>query len=339
MIFMPYYFFFICIMFLGIFVCISSCRWLYIWIGLEINLLSFIPLIICGSNDIESEGAIKYFLVQSLGSSLILLSYFSFMIFLVGFTYGFKLYSWILISSLIVKIGVFPFHYWLPQVINRASWFNCFLVSVVQKIAPSFIMCFMLQGEGFIFTLILGSLGSVFGGFNGIGQRQLRIILAYSSIGHLGWIMCSMYFSFYVFIYYYIIYRFIRSGLILLLSVYPFKVVNLSRLNHTPSPFIIFISLSFLSLSGLPPFLGFYSKLLVIYYMVYFNMSFYSVGLLIGSLINLFYYLRIFFNLYVLSLYKSLYTQSMVFFGFFSFMFSVVLNLSYFGFGFLYLLF
>jgi len=336
---MPYYFFFICIMSLGIFVCISSCRWLYIWIGLEINLLSFIPLIICGSNDIESEGAIKYFLVQSLGSSLILVSYFSFMIFLVGFTYGFKLYSWILICSLIVKIGMFPFHYWLPQVINRASWFNCFLVSVVQKIAPSFVMCFILQGEGFILIIVLGSLGSLFGGFNGIGQRQLRIILAYSSIGHLGWIMCSIYFSFYAFIYYYIIYSFISSGLILLLSVCPFKVVNLSRLNYIPLSFIIFISLSFLSISGLPPFLGFYSKLLVIYYMVYFNIAFYSAGLLIGSLINLFYYLRIFFNLYISSLCKSLYTSPAAFFGPFLFMLSIVLNLSYFGFGFLYLLF
>merc|ERR1712176_1628856 len=71
--------------------------------------------------------------------------------------------------------------------------------------------------------------------------------------------------------YYYIIYSFISSGLILLLSVCPFKVVNLSRLNYIPLSFIIFISLSFLSISGLPPFLGFYSKLLVIYYMVYFN--------------------------------------------------------------------
>jgi len=339
MIFMPYYFFFICIMFLGIFVCVSRCRWLYIWMGLEINLLSFIPLIICGSNDIESERAIKYFLVQALGSSLILFSYFSFIVFLVGLIYRLKLYSWILICALILKIGIFPFHHWLPQVINRASWFNCFLVSVIQKIAPSFIMCFIMQGESFIVIMVLGSLGSMFGGINGIGQRQLRVILAYSSIGHLGWIACSIYFSFYVFIYYYLVYGFIRSGLILLLSLCPFKVVNLTRFNYIPLSFLIFISLSFLSLSGLPPFLGFYSKLLVVYHITYFDIGLYSAGLLIGSLINLFYYLRIFFNLYVLSLYKSLFTQATTILGPLLFLLSIILSFSYFGFGFLYLFF
>ena len=121
MIFIPYYFFFICSILFGILISISSRSWLYIWMGLEVNLLSFIPLIVCGSNDIESEGAIKYFLIQALGSCIVLFSYFSFMNFVNYNLYMFDFGSYILIFGLILKMGIFPFHHWLPQVMGSVS--------------------------------------------------------------------------------------------------------------------------------------------------------------------------------------------------------------------------
>jgi len=340
MIFIPYYFFFVSSILFGVFISISRCRWLYIWIGLEVNLLSFVPLVVCGSNNLESEAAIKYFLVQALGSCVILFSYFSFMNFINCYVFGYRIYSYIIIIGLILKIGIFPFHHWLPQVMNRVSWFNCFLLSVIQKIAPGFILCFIMYGHGSFLFFILGSLGSVFGGYNGINQRQLRVILAYSSIGHLGWILCSIHFSFFVFFYYFIIYSLISSGLMLLLNLCTFKVINLNGFINIPLVYIIFIWLSFLSLSGLPPFLGFYSKLLVIYYMVYFKKRIFCSLLVFGSLINLFYYLNIFFNLYITSVFKNIFFKEYVFFYKpLLLALSIILSFSYLSFGFLYLIF
>jgi len=339
MIFMPYYFFFICSILFGIFISISRSTWLYIWIGLEVNLLSFIPLIVCGSNDIESEGAIKYFLIQALGSCIILFSYFSFINFVNYYLYIFNFGSYILIFGLILKIGIFPFHHWLPQVMGSVSWFNCFILSVVQKLAPSFVLCFIMCGHSSNIILLLGILGALFGGLNGINQTQIRVILAYSSVGHLGWILCSIFISFFVFIYYYLIYVFIRSGLILLLNVSPFKIINLNRFNYVRPAYVVCISLRFLSLSGLPPFLGFYSKLLVIYYIIYFGKGLYCLGLIVGSLINLFYYLRIFFNIFILSSFKRAYIKNVIIFRPFRFLISFFLRISYLGFGFLYLFF
>ena len=88
--------------------------------GLEINLLSFIPLVVCRLGEIEAESRLKYFLVQALGSSLILLGGFS----LINYPNSiitFYISSFFLICSLIIKIGIFPFHFWLPHVMGGLS--------------------------------------------------------------------------------------------------------------------------------------------------------------------------------------------------------------------------
>jgi len=338
MIFIPYYFFFLGVMFLGRVISLSSSRWFYIWIGLEINLLSFIPVIICGSNDIESEGAVKYFLVQALGSCIILLGYFSFLrMRFLGTDFISVIPRYITFFSLIIKIGIFPFHHWLPQVIRRVRWFTCLLLSVLQKLAPSLILCFIVFSFSSSFLLLLGSIGSLFGGLIGINQSQLRVLLAYSSIGHLGWMLSSICLSFFVFFSYYLIYSFIRIGIIFLLSIYPVKLVNLRRFGRIPNFFILLLGLRFLSLAGLPPFLGFYSKLIVLICIVGANKFLFAAILIIGSLINLFYYLGIFFNLYIVSLIRGFSLNFKAFKSYYLIVLSFFIRLSYFGFGLFYI--
>lgn len=117
MIFIPYYFFFVVTLVLGTFIRISSSNWLYIWIGLEINLISFIPLIMASRVDCETERRLKYFLVQALGSGLLLfgaLRYINYPNSLIRDWLG----SYILVFRLIIKLGIAPFHFWLPHVIR-----------------------------------------------------------------------------------------------------------------------------------------------------------------------------------------------------------------------------
>ena len=78
--------------------------------GLEINLVSFIPLMMSSQRMLETERALKYFLVQSFGSGLLLFGVFFYRIFFY-LNYFMEICLYLLVFSLMVKLGVFPFHY------------------------------------------------------------------------------------------------------------------------------------------------------------------------------------------------------------------------------------
>lgn len=184
MIFMPYYFFFFSTLVFGTFISISSCNWLYVWMGLEINLISFIPLIMSSGVDIETERRLKYFLIQALGSGILLFGS------LVEMNYPNSMIpDWlgvcILVMSLMVKLGMAPFHFWLPHVMGGIRWISCLILSVWQKIGPLFVLSsFFFRSRYYVY--LSSCLGALIGGVGGMNQRQIRVLLAYSSIGHIG---------------------------------------------------------------------------------------------------------------------------------------------------------
>jgi NADH:ubiquinone oxidoreductase subunit 2 (subunit N) len=84
-----------------------------------------------------------------------------------------------------IKLGMAPFHFWLPHVIGGIRWVSCVVLSVWQKVGPIFILrSFVFSWRLYIF--IFAALGAIVGGVGGINQSQLRVLLAYSSIGHMG---------------------------------------------------------------------------------------------------------------------------------------------------------
>jgi len=95
----------------GTFVAVSASSWFTAWLGLELNLLSFIPLISSKSNLYSSEAALKYFLIQALGSALILAAAPGFLLNLIE-------PQVIILSALLLKIGAAPVHFWFPSVIQ-----------------------------------------------------------------------------------------------------------------------------------------------------------------------------------------------------------------------------
>jgi len=295
---MPYYFFFIIILFRGTIISISSINWVYVWMGLEINLLSFIPLLVCGVSELEVERSLKYFLVQALGSSFVLFGCFS----VINYPHvilSIYMRNIILLFSFIIKLGIFPFHFWLPRVMGGLSWISCLLLAVWQKVGPLFIIIRVIKNIYCWILLIFGCLGSIIGGVGGINQSQIRILLAYSSIGHIRWIFIGIVCSFNVTFYYYIIYRFIIISIISIIYIYPSKIVNLINFRLIPFFFILFMCVLFLSLAGIPPFFGFFPKLILINLMIDINIHIYILILILGSLINIFYYLNVFFNLFI----------------------------------------
>lgn len=302
MIFIPYYFFFFTTLVIGTLMRISSFNWLYVWMGLEINLISFIPLIISSSVDIETERRLKYFLVQALGSGLLLFGS------LVYINYPNCLIldwmsTYIILFSLMIKLGMAPFHFWLPHVMSGIRWISCILLSVWQKVGPLFVLSSFIYYSSFYINLICG-LRAIIGGLGGINQTQIRVLLAYSSIGHIGWIFASIIYSFSLFLIYFLVYRLINLSIILLIDFASLKMTNLIRVKGLSIFIIIILCLLFLSLAGLPPFLGFFPKWIVIIKLIEDQIYLLRLVLIFGSLINIYYYLNIFFNIFINSFFR-----------------------------------
>jgi len=147
-------------------------------LGLEINLFSFIPLINQSDKFYETEGIVKYFLPQALGSGILLLSSFVFL--------SNDFFVSILFFRLLIKAGAAPFHYWVAPVTCCLSWPMVFILITWQKIGPVFALrsfVNMIEGDMLCFFAVLGRLVGGFGGWN---QTQIRPLLGYSSIGHTG---------------------------------------------------------------------------------------------------------------------------------------------------------
>lgn len=292
---------------IGTLISISSNSWISAWIGLEINLLAFIPLITANKNLISREAALKYFLIQALASSILLftviISLLKSNLFLQINPQLINFNNIIIISSLLLKIGAAPFHFWFPRVIEGLPWLNALTLMTWQKIAPiiliSYILIKTILYPVIIISVIIGSLG-------GLNQTSIRKIIAFSSINHLGWIITAIYSNENLWLIYFLIYSLLSTNLIIFFNA--FKIIHINQL------FSIFIDskilklslfLNILSLGGLPPFLGFIPKWLVIQYLTINRQSFIIVVITTATLITLFLYIRLCYSAFIINYYEN----------------------------------
>nr|ATZ69811.1 NADH dehydrogenase subunit 2 [Conus ermineus] len=305
---LPFGLMFLFVMGFGTMLSLSSVHWLGIWAGLEMNLIGFLPMLIYQKKISESESAVKYFIIQALGSSLLIFG--SLLSFSTSFSWdmissgaGGSLGLCALVSGLSVKLGVFPFHYWVPSVMAGLSWVSCMLLATWQKLAPLFLLlslCELSEMKGLLVLFCVMSAGSALvGGMGGLNQTQIRALLAYSSIGHLGWMIFAMLHSEWCMKLYLFIYLAITSSLFVSLWLKDSSAMkDVSSLKHFKVYYLV-IMLLLLSLSGLPPLLGFVSKWLVVYVGSGGPFSFVLFLLILGSLMSLFYYLSLFFSFFL----------------------------------------
>lgn len=169
---------------------ISSVDWVGVWFGLEINIFRAVPLVLGTGRPREAESTAKYFLMQAAGSAVLL---FGVLINLTSLGVVYVTQYMILEISLIVvclglmmKVGLVPFHFWLPSVIRGLTWEACFLLRVWQKVGPLLVIISFVEGTIMEVLLVRGCLSSVVGGLGGFSQRQFRVLLGYSTIGHSG---------------------------------------------------------------------------------------------------------------------------------------------------------
>ncbi|BCX71401.1 NADH dehydrogenase subunit 2 (mitochondrion) [Penaeus japonicus] len=272
---------------LGTLLSISSTSWFGAWIGLELNLLSFIPLISSKNNQYSSEAALKYFLIQALGSSVIIMSA-SFMM------SSNNLATLLLTVALLLKSGAAPFHFWFPSVMEGLQWPQVIILMTIQKVAPLSLLSYLVSDH--ILPVIPAAIimSALVGAIGGVNQTFLRKIVAYSSINHMAWMMSAILISETDWLLYFSFYCLISSSVAILLSFQ--EAFHISHIvNHSAySPEMKMLTfMSLLSLGGLPPFTGFIPKWIIIQEMVSSGMFIILTVLLASALLTLFYYLRI----------------------------------------------
>nr|AVW86151.1 NADH dehydrogenase subunit 2 [Panthalis oerstedi] len=282
---------------LGTILSISGSQWLFIWVGLELNLLSFVPLLTASRLNQETEAAMKYFLAQALGSGLLLTGGLSLNMAAMTLLPP-AAATLVLLSGLLIKLGMPPCHFWFPAVMSAVSWPLCLLLSTWQKITPMFIILHSTQLTFTPSTIMVISAAALIGGIGGLNQSALRPLLAYSSIGHMAWMLGTSICSLAASIIYFVIYIFISASL--MIAIWSISSSSPLTLSLTASSSLIttHITLLILSLGGIPPFLGFLPKWLTIQAIVPMSLST-AIILILGSILNLLYYLNLLFILFV----------------------------------------
>nr|YP_009378985.1 NADH dehydrogenase subunit 2 [Cestrotus liui]ARI44186.1 NADH dehydrogenase subunit 2 [Cestrotus liui] len=295
---------FMLILMMGTMITVSANSWLGAWMGLEINLLSFIPLMSDTNNLMSSEASLKYFLTQALASSVLL---FAIILFLMenNLFISEKIFSKsMILSALLLKSGTAPFHFWFPNVMEGLTWMNALILMTWQKIAPLMLMSYM---QIKLILLICIILSTIIGSLGGLNQTSLRKLMAYSSINHLGWMISAMYSSEMMWLMYFLFYSFLSINLI-----YFFNLFKIFQLNQLFSLFFVSKSIKFsmffnlLSLGGLPPFLGFLPKWLVIQMLSAESQLFLMSLLTVMTLITLYFYLRLCYSAFMMNYFEPL---------------------------------
>nr|QXQ00046.1 NADH dehydrogenase subunit 2 [Holothuria fuscogilva] len=283
----------------GTTIVITSNHWFPIWLGLELSTFSLLPILSLNTWSRGSEATLKYFLVQAFSAAL-LLNGAVFSLWNEGnwsIESNESLFSHSVITlSLIIKLGLAPCHFWFPDVLSGITFSNGIIIACWQKIAPLFLVASLNEVVLSEVLIICSTISVIVGAWGGLNQVSIRKILAYSSISHIGWISCTIFFSVNIAL---LLFAFYIMNNVMIFCICEENSLNslssLSKTNINPTATILF-SAALLSMGGLPPLGGFMNKLvpLSIFSM---NGSLTIIPFFIaGSLISLYFYLRITFN-------------------------------------------
>nr|UEK24773.1 NADH dehydrogenase subunit 2 [Neoephemera projecta] len=296
----PSYILFLTTLISSTLISISSSSWMGVWMGLEINLLSFIPLM-TQFNKFTAEAALKYFLIQALASSLLLMFIILMLMQIIEMNHTPIIYTELALSiSLFIKMGAAPFHFWFPNVMEGLNWMSSAILMTWQKIAPIMIISY-LYNMTYVFIMII-SLSVIIGAISGLNQTSLRKIMAFSSISHLGWMLSAvminnsalmMYFSFYSFL-----------SILLIFMFNQFKLNHINQIfnshNYNNTMKLIFFT-NLLSLGGLPPFLGFAPKWMLIQLLTTSHFYMLILIMIMFNLVTLYFYLRLTYSALIIT--------------------------------------
>nr|AAQ23456.1 NADH dehydrogenase subunit 2 [Treron sieboldii] len=282
---------------LGTTITISSSHWVMAWTGLEINTLAIIPFISKPHHPRAIEATIKYFLVQATASALLLFSSMS-NAWVTGqwdITQLTHPISCLLLTiAIAMKLGLAPFHFWFPEVLQGSSMITALLLSTMLKFPPITILYMTSHSLNPTLLTIMAIISTALGGWMGLNQTQIRKILAFSSISHMGWMSIITIYAPKLTLLTFYLYTLITATVFLTLNTTKVLKMTTMMISWTKTPMLnATLMLALLSLAGLPPLTGFLPKWLIIQELTKQEMTMAATTMAMLSLLGLFFYLRL----------------------------------------------
>lgn len=310
----------------GMMIMVSGQNMLTLYVGLELLSLSLYALVALDRDNVRStEAAMKYFVLGALASGMLLYG----MSMIYGMTGSLniadinialmadaKIHAVLIlglvfiVAGLAFKLGAVPFQMWVPDVYEGSPTAITMLISSVPKLAAfAFVIRMLVQGLPSLFIdwqqmlMIMAVLSIIVGNITAISQTNLKRMLAYSTISHIGFMLFGLmsasmngFISSMFYIVSYVLMTLAGFGIILLLSRKGFeadKLDDLKGLNQR-NPWVAFLMLIVMfSMAGVPPTLGFYAKFTVLQAALQAGYLWLVVFAVLMAVIGAFYYLRV----------------------------------------------
>nr|AIC66198.1 NADH dehydrogenase subunit 2 [Phytotoma rara] len=282
---------------LGTTITISSNHWIMAWTGLEINTLAALPLISKSHHPRAIEAATKYFLVQATASTLLLFS---------SMTNAWYTGQWdithlthptsciLLTTAISMKLGLVPFHFWFPEVLQGSSLTTNLLLATIMKFPPTILLFMTSPSLNPTLLSIMAIASTALGGWMGLNQTQIRKILAFSSISHLGWMTIILIYNPKLTLITFYLYSLTTAAIFFTLNTTNTLKLSSMMTTWTKIPSLTAIlMLTLLSLAGLPPLTGFLPKWLIIQELTKQELTSTATIIAMLSLLGLFFYLRL----------------------------------------------
>nr|UXB58004.1 NADH dehydrogenase subunit 2 [Tinca tinca]WLN31609.1 NADH dehydrogenase subunit 2 [Tinca tinca] len=282
---------------LGTTLTFASSHWLLAWMGLEINTLAIVPLMAQHHHPRAVEATTKYFLTQATAAAMILFA---------STTNAWITGEWdmnnmsspiastMVMTALALKIGLAPMHFWMPEVLQGLDLLTGLILSTWQKLAPLTLIFQMAQAIDPSLLTVLGLLSTLIGGWGGLNQTQLRKILAYSSIAHMGWMIIILQYAPHLTMLALGTYIFMTSAAFLTFKASSTTKINTLAMIWSKSPILTTTTaLVLLSLGGLPPLTGFMPKWLILQELAKQNLPLTATIMALAALLSLYFYLRL----------------------------------------------
>lgn len=309
---------------LGMLILVSARDLISLYLGIELVSLSLYVLAgIERKRQYSTEAALKYFLLGALSSGLLLMgstliytfsgeTTFSGLSSFLWYSHddlGLKAGAVLMVVAMLFKLAAAPFHMWAPDVYEGSPTIVTAFFAIVPKIAVLTALITLLFGpllglwnEGLQSIILVSACASlIVGALGGLNQTKLKRLLAYSAIGHMGFILLALGTStlwsiqaVYVYIIYYIIMSI--AGWTMALSIFKGSlnyIAQLSGLSRTQPVLAATLALTLFSMAGIPPLAGFFSKYLVLLGAIDNQLYLVSIIAVLASVVSAFYYLRI----------------------------------------------
>nr|ASH96817.1 NADH dehydrogenase subunit 2 [Macrhybopsis gelida]ASH96818.1 NADH dehydrogenase subunit 2 [Macrhybopsis gelida]BAW88068.1 NADH dehydrogenase subunit 2 [Macrhybopsis gelida] len=282
---------------LGTTLTFASSHWLLAWMGLEINTLAIVPLMAQHHHPRAVEATTKYFLTQATAAAVILFA---------STTNAWTTGEWdmtnmsnptataMILAALALKIGLAPMHFWMPEVLQGLDLLTGLILSTWQKLAPLALIIQTAQAFDPLLLSALGLTSTLVGGWGGLNQTQLRKIMAYSSIAHMGWMIIILQYAPQLTLLALLMYVLMTSAAFLTLKFSSATKINTLATIWSKSPMLTTTAaLVLLSLGGLPPLTGFMPKWFILQELAKQGLPLTATVMALAALISLYFYLRL----------------------------------------------